>query len=125
MPREPENECDLPEQIALFASHRICPLRIMCIASYPPIVFSAPLTDRNQRPARDSLLDESVVLFHDIVHVLRRTATALLCQFAGLHQFGNRTGVRRMSVHINYSGSRLGDSMKSMVSPAESTTRYR
>src|SRR5437016_1795125 len=34
-----------------FASQRICPLRMMRIASYPAIVFSAPSVDRNHRPA--------------------------------------------------------------------------
>ena len=33
------------------ANPRICPFRIMCIDSYPAIVFRAPPTERNQRQA--------------------------------------------------------------------------
>jgi hypothetical protein len=63
-------------------------------------------------------------------------------QFAGLFQFADGTGIRRVPIHIDDSRpdplagrqgeprksfaavrSRLGDSMKSMVSPAESTVR--
>src|SRR6267154_1760390 len=89
--KDAENECDLPEPSVLcqppylsFADH------VHCLVSRDRVQRA---TDRSEPKARrDSLLDESVVLFHDIVHVRRRTATALLCQFAGLLQFGNRTG---------------------------------
>src|ERR1700719_812736 len=37
--------------MSLFASHFTCPFLIMCIDSYPAIVFSAPLTERNHRLA--------------------------------------------------------------------------
>ena len=44
------NECDLAEQI-VFRQPLYLSFTYMCIASYPGIVFSAPLTDRNHRLA--------------------------------------------------------------------------
>src|ERR1019366_7549441 len=49
----------------------------------------------------DALLDESMVLLDDVVHIRRSSTTTALAQFAGLRQFGDRTGVRRMAVHID------------------------
>jgi hypothetical protein len=50
---------------SFFASHGIRPLRIMCIAWYSAIVFGAPADGFETTGRRDSLLDESVVLFGD------------------------------------------------------------
>jgi hypothetical protein len=81
--QDPVNECDLPKQIVLcqppdlsFADH------VHCLVSRDRVQRA---TDRSKLQSRgDSLLDEAVVLFHDIVHVRRRPATAPRCQFAGL-----------------------------------------
>jgi hypothetical protein len=50
------------------------PLRIMFIASYPAIVFSAPATDRNHWTGHDPLLHEAMILLEDVVQV-RRSST--------------------------------------------------
>src|SRR6266550_3901570 len=50
---------------------------------------------------RDPLFDEAVILLDDVVPVGRWSATASSAQFAGLLQFSDRAGVRRMAVHID------------------------
>ena len=49
----------------------------------------------------DAFLDESMVLFDDVLHVRRSSTTTALTQFAGLRQFGDGSGVRRMAVYID------------------------
>jgi hypothetical protein len=68
------DEPDLPETSPL-ANQRICPFRIMRIDSYPAIVFS---TSHGTKPKAggDSLLNETMVLLQDIIHVRRRPAAA-------------------------------------------------
>src|SRR5437868_8321979 len=85
-----------------------------------------------------------MVLFQDIIHVNRGSASAPFPEFARFLQLLNGSGIRSTAVHIDALGgicpaphnascrkhlaairSRLGDSMKSIVSPAESTARYR
>ena len=62
------------------------------------IALDAPSADRNPRAGADALLYESVILLDDVVHVMRCSMTAPT-QFAGLLQFGEGSGVRRMPVH--------------------------
>src|SRR3977135_2051242 len=49
---------------------------------------------------RDPLLDESMILLADVVHVRVCSTTTAPTQFAGLLQFGDGAGVCRMAVHI-------------------------
>ena len=49
----------------------------------------------------DALLDESMVLLDDVVHVRRSSTTTTLGKFTGLSQFGDRRGVRRMAIYID------------------------
>jgi len=44
--------------------------------------------------------------FHDVVQVPDRSAAAPAAQFAGLLQFGDHFGIRRVSVHIHHSWTR-------------------
>ena len=51
----------------------------------------------------DALLDESMVLFDNVIQVRRCSATTTPAEFAGLLQLGDRAGVRQMAVHIDHS----------------------
>src|SRR5689334_5805710 len=92
---------------------------------------------------RNTLLDEAMVLLQDVVQIRCGSATTASAQLTSLLQVGDRDGVGWVSVHIVTRGrgapphnarprksfaairSRFGDNMNSMVSPAESTARYR
>jgi hypothetical protein len=48
----------------------------MCIDSYPAIVFSATAYGPKPEAGGNSLLDETMILFQDIIQVRRRPAAA-------------------------------------------------
>ena len=50
----------------------------------------------------DPLLDESMVLLHDIVQIRSRSTAATCPQFTGLFQFRNGVSVGWMPVHIDH-----------------------
>ena len=56
-------------------------------------------TEPEARP--DPLLDESMVLLDDVVHVRRCSATTAPTEFAGLLQLGDRARVRRVPIDID------------------------
>ena len=93
---------------------------------------------------RDSLLDEAMVLLDNVIQVRRCAALTVPAQCAGLLQFVDGAGVGRCPSTLITRGrlwwptvnarrrkicaavrSRWADNMKSMVSPVESTARYR
>ena len=49
----------------------------------------------------DALLGESIILLDDVVHVRRSSTTTPSGKFTGLRQFGDRSGVRWMAIHID------------------------
>src|SRR5947199_5960883 len=58
--------------------------------------------DRSESEAGgDALFNESVILLDDVVDIRRCPTTTAPTQFAGLLQFGDRTGVRQMSIDID------------------------
>src|SRR5262249_17311317 len=50
---------------------------------------------------RDPLLDESMVLFDNIVSVRRFSATTAGAESSGLLQFSNRAGIGRMAIDVD------------------------
>ena len=92
----------------------------------------------------DSLLDEAMILLGDIVHVQGRSATARGTECARLSQFCDDRRISRVTIHIDYAWPKMphtlqsklqevlgyhtismGESMKSMVLPSESSARYK
>ena len=63
--------------------------------------------DRSESEARrNALLDEAMVLLDDVVQIRRSSAPTAWTEFARLLQFGNRAGIRRMPVNVDYSRAR-------------------
>jgi hypothetical protein len=133
---------ELAECIAL-ASQRTCPVRIICIASYPSIVFIAPSIEWKPRLAAMRFL-----MKRDLVP--RRCSdkdtpiTATTSQLSVTLQFSNGLRICLVTVHVDDAwriwaplpnascrkslaaiASRLGDNKRSMVSPAESTAGHK
>ena len=50
----------------------------------------------------DPLLDESMVLLHDVVQIRSRSTAATCPQFTGLFQFRNGVSVGWMPIHIDH-----------------------
>ena len=140
-PEHALNEADLSDNIAL------CQPAHLSLADH--VHCLVPL-DRPQRAIHgsepeagsDAILHESMILLQDIIQVRTGPTVATATQFAALLEFRDGGRVRGVSVDINYSrpdlacppqanckkcfaatASRLGDSMKSIVSPAELTAR--
>jgi hypothetical protein len=134
------DEPDLPDNIALrepadltFSDHvhRLISRDCFQRAAYRP----------KPEAGGNSLLNETMILFQDIVHVLRWPAAAPPPRLPRLLQFRHGCGIGGMSVDVDDSRpvrcnanckkclaatiSRLGDNMRSMVSRAESTARYK
>ena len=92
---------------------------------------------------RNPLLNESMVLLDVVVQIRRRSATTAATEVTTLLQIGDRAGIGWTPVNVDHSRpwppldnasrkdnlaairSRFADNMNSIVSPAESTARYR
>jgi hypothetical protein len=114
-----------------------------CMHRLVALDSSARALHRSESEAcANPLLDEAMVLLDDVVQIGRSSAPTTSSEFTGLLQFGNRADAGCPSTLItrgrgpppesakrrnNFAAirSRFGDNMNSIVSPAESTARYR
>lgn len=87
---------------SFFGNQRICPFRIMCIASYPAIVRKAPSAERNHRLAAIRFLMNRWSCFDNVVQILRFPATTMFTKLARMLQFGNNRRVSRVAVDIDH-----------------------
>src|SRR5260370_38405593 len=73
--------------------------RMHCLVAFDgsPGSFRRPESEAGD----DSLLDQSVVLLNHVVEIRRCSAATAAPQFAGLLQFADGTGIRRMPIHID------------------------
>ncbi len=86
---------------SVFGSHRICPLPIMFMASYPAIVLRAPSTDRNHWLAITRFFTKRWSCSTMLVQIRCSPASAILAQLAGLLELINGGGVRWMAIHVD------------------------
>src|SRR5689334_20769580 len=75
------------------------------IATLIQTVDREPTTDRN--PRRDSLLNESMVLFEDVIEIGRRPTAATTSECSACFQFRDGAGVGEVAIHIDDSGPDL------------------
>jgi hypothetical protein len=74
-----------------------------CMHRFVPLDGSTRTFSRSESEARGNpLLYESMALLEDVIQVARGSAATAPAEFTGLLQFGNRAGVGRMPVHIDY-----------------------
>jgi len=102
-----------------------------------------PLRRAETQARRDPLLDEAMILLDNVVQIRRGSATTAAAEFPALFQVvtalayagwpstlitrGGGPPADKASRRNNFAAtkSRLGDNMNSIVSPAESTARYK
>jgi hypothetical protein len=105
MPNMPSMKSFCPTT-SLFDNQRICPLRMMFMASYPAMELMAP--SRPEPLTRNHpFLHKAVILLDDVVHVLRLPAPAVPAEFAGSLQFSDRRRVSRTTTDIDDTRPRL------------------